>query len=537
MQIQVLQQQHEDSEFIAHSACDNCGSSDANAIYNDGHTHCFSCDTTIQPNSEGFTQPEVQPAEEAQQKGLLQGGYQTLVSRKLTEDTCRKFGYLTTVYNGEPVQAATYRSLNGKPLAQKLRFKDKRFQLIGDTKKLPLFGSHLWKTGKKLVITEGEIDCMTVSQVQGHKWATVSLPQGSAGARRAIKDNWEYLDNFLEIILMFDMDDAGQKAAVEVAELLPVGKAKIATLPCKDANECLLQGKTGEIIDAVFKATEYRPDGIVAATDLREAVCVDDAASSIMYPYPGLNKITKGIRTSELVTVCAGSGVGKSTFIREIATHLHQCGESIGMIMLEESNKRTLLGLVGIHLSKNILVDRTGVTEDDIREGFDQLFKQHPIYLYDHFGSTDVDIICKRIEFMAKALDVKYIFLDHVSILVSGLVTTDERKLIDVAMTKLRTLVQELDICLFLVSHLRRPEGDKGHEDGKKVSIGHLRGSHSLAQLSDITLGIEKMPDEPDSDQRRLIVLKNRFTGEVGMAGSLTYDRHTGRLTDLDYGF
>jgi twinkle protein len=533
----TLTTDHKGSEFLTHTMCDNCGSSDANAIYSDGHTHCFSCNTTIQPNSQGFTDTEVQPAEDTKQEGLLQGEYQTLVARKLTEETCRKFGYITTTYRGEPVQAATYRNLSGKPIAQKLRYKDKRFQLIGETRKLPLFGSQLWKTGKKLVITEGEIDCMTVSQVQGHKWATVSLPQGSAGARRAIKDNWEYLDGFLEIILMFDMDDPGQKAAIEVAELLPIGKAKIATLPCKDANECLLQGKTGEIIDAIFKAREYRPDGIVAATDLREAVCVDAAASSIMYPYPGLNQITKGIRTSELVTVAAGSGVGKSTFIREIATHLHTSGESIGMIMLEESNKRTLLGLVGIHLSKNILVDRTGVSEDELKEAFDDLFKKRPIYLYDHFGSTDVDIICKRIEFMAKALDVKYIFLDHVSILISGLATNDERKLIDVAMTKLRTLVQELDICLFLVSHLRRPEGDKGHEDGKKVSIGHLRGSHSLAQLSDITLGLEKLADAPDSDQRRLVVLKNRFTGEVGTAGTLTYDRQTGRLTDLDYGF
>ena len=537
MQIQPINQKHEGSDFVIHTPCDSCGSSDANAIYTDGHTHCFSCNTTIQPDSQGFTDSEVQSAQETKRKDLLQGDYQTIAARKLTEETCRKFGYLTTTYKGEPVQAATYRDLNGRPIAQKIRYRDKRFQVIGDSKKLPLFGSHLWKTGKKLVITEGEIDCMTVSQVQGHKWATVSLPQGSAGARRAIKDNWEYLDNFLEIVLMFDMDEPGQKAAVEVAELLPVGKARIATLPCKDANECLIQGKTGEIIDAVFKATEYRPDGIVAATDLREAVCVDDAASSIMYPYPGLNQITKGIRTSELVTVAAGSGVGKSTFIREIATHLHQSGESIGMIMLEESNKRTLLGLVGIHLSKNILVDRTGVTEDDIKEGFDHLFKKRPIYLYDHFGSTDVDIICKRIEFMAKALDVKYVFLDHVSILVSGLATNDERKLIDMAMTKLRTLVQELDICLFLVSHLRRPEGDKGHEDGKKVSIGHLRGSHSLAQLSDITLGLEKLADDPESDQRRIVVLKNRFTGEVGTAGTLTYDRQTGRLTDLDYGF
>lgn len=527
------------STLVSHTACPNCGSSDANAIYSDGHTYCYSCDTAVQPepDGEGSKVAPISSAQKAKQEALLQGHYEALPARCLTEETCRKFGYIVTTWNNEPAQVATYRDHSGRQLAQKVRTKDKKFSLIGNAKKLPLYGSHLWSVGKKLVITEGEIDAMSVSQVQNHKWATVSLPQGASGAVRAIKDNWDYINQFEEIILMFDMDEAGQTNAQKVAELLPVGKTRIASLPLKDANECLQKGKVRELIDSIFQAREYRPDGIVAATDLREAVCVDDAASSICYPYPELNEITRGIRPSELVTVTAGSGVGKSTFIRELALSLHRTGENIGMIMLEESNKRTILGLVGMHLDKNILVDRTGVTETDVYKGFDDLFKDKPIYLYDHFGSSDIDIICKRIEFMAKALDVKWIFLDHISILVSGLATNDERKLIDIAMTRLRTLVQELDIGLFVVSHLRRPEGDRGHEDGKRVSIGHLRGSHSLAQLSDICLGIEKIPDDPDSDQRRLVVLKNRFTGEVGPAGFVTYYRETGRLLCDKYGF
>jgi twinkle protein len=133
---------------------------------------------------------------------------------------------------------------------------------------------------------------------------------------------------------------------------------------------------------------------------------------------------------------------------------------------------------------------------------------------------------------MVSAYNVRWIILDHLSILVSGLATNDERKLIDMAMTKLRTLVQELDIGLLLVSHLRRPEGDKGHEDGSQVRLGQLRGSHAVAQLSDICIGLQVSPDSPDSDLRRLVVLKNRFTGEVGAAGAVKFNRTTGRLTE-----
>jgi twinkle protein len=138
---------------------------------------------------------------------------------------------------------------------------------------------------------------------------------------------------------------------------------------------------------------------------------------------------------------------------------------------------------------------------------------------------------------MVKGMGCKYIFLDHVSILVSGLTGesgVDERRLIDSIMTTLRKLVQELDICLFLVSHLRRPEGAKGHENGAKVQLSQLRGSHALAQLADFCLGLQVNEDDPSDDTREIVLLKNRFTGEVGQADTLMYARDTGRLLEVD---
>tara|TARA_X000000368_G_scaffold82854_2_gene62678 strand:- start:243 stop:1859 length:1617 start_codon:yes stop_codon:yes gene_type:complete len=517
------------SKEIRKTSCPDCGSSDARSIYDDGHTHCYSCSKTTQPNITNSLIHSVQAKKETVKKDLLKGEVKALKHRGLTEETCRKFGYLTTELD---LELACYRDDKGKVVAQKVRDCNKNFSITGDASKMTLFGSHLWSNGKKLVICEGEIDCMTVSQVQGHRWATVSIPTGAASAKNAIKKNWDYILGFDECIIMFDMDDSGQKAAHTVAELLPVGFAKIARLPHKDPNECLMKGKADEIINAIFQARSFRPDGIVGAKDLKDVITIADELSAVTYPYPRLNDITRGLRTSELVTVCAGSGLGKTTFVREIAYHLQQNGESIGMIMLEESNKRTLLGLVGIHMSKNITVDRSKATDEEIGVAFGDIFdKGKPeVYLYDHFGSSDVDVICQRIQFMAKALGVKWVILDHISILISGLANNDERKLIDMAMTKLRTLVQEIDIGLILVSHLRRPEGDRGHEDGAKVRLGQLRGSHAIAQLSDICISLEVDKENSDGDQRYISVLKNRFTGEVGYSGSIQYNRDTGRL-------
>ena len=526
-----------ESQLVKHLGCDNCGSSDGNALYDDGHHYCFVCNNYTASASEEDTFV-ITESKQPRNKQLIPGEYRALPARKLTLETCRKFGYQIGLQGSKPVQIANYRDATGAVTAQKTRDADKNFSILGNAKAMTLFGQHLWNKGKKLVITEGEIDAMSVSQLQGNKWPVVSLPNGASSAKKSLLAQWDWLNNFEELILLFDSDDAGQKAAQECADALPTGKCKIALLPSKDANACLVSGQGASVIDAIWQAREYRPDGIVAAADLREVIGVDDAASSIAYPYSQLSRVTKGLRRGELVTLTAGSGVGKSTLVREIAFDLHMKGEKLGMIMLEESNKRTLLGLTGLHLNKNIVVDRSLSTDEEILKGFDEVFGDgKDIYLYDHFGSSDVDVICNRIQFMVKAFDVKWVVLDHISILVSGLATTDERKLIDMAMTRLRTLVQELDIGLFLVSHLRRPEGDKGHEDGSKVRLGQLRGSHAVAQLSDICIGLQVDPDNPDGDTRRLVVLKNRFTGEVGMAGIVNFNRTTGRLIEAEENF
>ena len=145
------------------------------------------------------------------------------------------------------------------------------------------------------------------------------------------------------------------------------------------------------------------------------------------------------------------------------------------------------------------------------------------------------DSLLNDIRYLVKTNEVKWIILDHLSILLSGNESNDERKMIDVVMTKLRSFVEETGIGLILISHLRRNQGDKGHEDGASVSLGQLRGSHSIAQLSDLVLALERNISGGDN-KSCLKVLKNRFNGQTGPAGNLAYDTSTGRLTtDLNF--
>lgn len=520
--------EHEGSQFIRHIPCDACGSKDNAALYDDGHTYCFGCEAFTSATDD----VEIKTTRKLHSH-LIQGEYSELSARGIREDTCRKFDYQVGDYMGRPVQIENYKNDIGEIVVQKTRDQDKNFTVLGDALHLCLFGEHLWESGKKLVVTEGPIDAMTVSQVQNNKWPVVSVPNGAQSAKKYLLKAWDFLEAFDEIILMFDDDEAGRKAAVESAEALPIGRVKIARIPnYKDANDALMDGAEKAIIDAIWSAKVWRPDGIVNFKDLSHIAIETDEESTLTYPYQKLNDITKGIRQSTLVTICAGSGVGKSTFVTELAYHLNQSNMNIGLLCLESENKKTVRELCGIHLNKNIVQDPTCATEDEIVAAHKELSNNGTIALFDHFGATNLDVIKSRIQYMVKAMGCTHIFLDHLSIIISSMTLNkgvDERRLTDSAVTDLRTLVQELKITLFMVSHLSRPQGE-GHESGGKVKLNQLRSSHSIAQLSDFCIAMNVDPDTHDS--RELVVLKNRFTGECGFAGKLNYLRDRGRLID-----
>jgi twinkle protein len=522
----------QESSLLHHTSC-KCGSSDGRAVYSDGGSYCFVCNeyqkvkgSTMQTE---FTQSK--PA-----SGLLPfGEAQALGKRKLTEETCKKFGYTVGEYQGQTVQIANYRGKDGSVVAQKIRLPGKNFKFLGDAKSAGLYGQHLWRDGgKMLTITEGEICALSMSQAQGNKFPTVSISTGAAGAKRCIQNSLEFVESFEKVIIMFDNDTAGQTAALEVAQLLSPGKAHIATLSENDPSDMIVNGKTRELLEAMWSAKVYRPDGIISGEDLWDAVSTEDTTPSIPYPFPGLNTKTRGMRRGELVTITAGSGVGKSQVCREIAYHLSNEGESVGYIALEENVRHTAISLMGLAMDKPLHLSRDGVTEEEMRDAFNKTVGNSRFFLYDHFGSMQTDNLLAKVRYLAKACNVGWVILDHLSIVVSGVDDGDERKSIDVIMTKLRSLVEETGIGLILVSHLRRPAGEKGWENGMQVTLNSLRGSASIAQLSDMCLSVERDQQGENPNVATVRCLKNRHSGETGIGCYLHYNKDTGRMVEVD---
>ena len=516
------------SAFKHHEPCPQCGSKNNLARYEDGSAYCFGSDCKYYEKAEG----QATVIKINTKANLQDGEFQDLVRRKISSETCRKYNYQCN----QNYQIANYYNKNKEIVAQKLRTPNKEFKWIGDSKDILLFGQQVFRDGdRRLVITEGEIDALTISQyVFQNKYAAVSIPMGVQSAKKHILNNIEWVEKFDEVIICFDNDEPGRKAAKEVASIITPGKAKIANLSGKDANEMVQEGRSKELVSAVYDASIYRPDGIIQGAETWDTFIKEDNFHTSEYPYKGLNDYTNGLRSSEIVTVTAGSGIGKSQLCREIAYNLIKQGKTIGYIALEEDVKRSITGLIA--LDQNLQLHkpevRALVEEKELRKSWEKISKN--VYFYDHWGSTDTENLLAKIKYLNQACGCTHIVLDHISIVVSGINDGDERRIIDNMMTKLRSLTQQLGLSLIVVSHLKRLEGNKDHVDGVRTSLGHLRGSAAIAQLSDMVIGCERNQQSEDNPHLMTVrILKNRFTGQTGVACQLQFNHDTGRLFEL----
>ena len=534
--------------FIKHHlACPQCGGSDPVSLNEDGSAKCFSCETYFLNYNKALT-GEIVTEKETDTTALHGGDYVALTDRRISEATARKYGVKSVLSsNGEIVQHH-YPFYNKHELsATKTRYvRDKNFSVSGSFTGTGLFGEQLFQSGgKAITLTEGECDAMASYELMGSKWASVSIKRGSSGAVKDVKESLEFLESFENVVICFDNDKQGSDAAKKVAMLFQPSKAKIMSLPngYKDANDMLRQNKHKEFIEAWWSAKIYTPSGVINVSESKADFFDREKKESVLYPWKELNEKLYGLRQGELVTLTGGTGLGKSSVTRELEHWLiKETTDNVGIISLEEDWRRTVDGILSIEANARLYIDqvREQFTPEEIDNFFNILYdgeNENRVWIHAHFGTNSIDEIFNKIRFMIIACDCKWVVVDHLHMLVSSIAEGDERRTIDNIMTRLRSIVEETGAGLVLVSHLRRVDGNRGHGNGIEVNLSHLRGSQSIAQLSDCVIALERNQQAEDIEEAnttRLRVLKSRYTGDVGLAGRLFYERETGRLRELE---
>lgn len=474
--------------------------------------------------------------------------WQNPTYRRISKETTDFYGvgYSSLLKNGEPIVGDDNEPIRYRvyPYGADNSFKVRRitepvpnkYKFISSN---PPKGGTLWgieafrdnpkyATAKRFVtITEGEEDAMAAYEMLGD-WPCVSVLSSST-AERDCRAEYEWLNSFDKIVLCFDDDDAGRRATNSVATLFDYDKILTVSLaPYKDASEWLQEGGTKQFRKLWWGAKTIAPDGIISnPEDLISKALESPDTSGISYPWKGMTDLTYGLRTKECVLFTAPEGIGKTEVMGAIEHHILKNYPEIpiGVIHLEENVPRQMQRFAGIELGYPAHLPDSPCTEDEIKEALEGLIgTKNNLHVYEHFGSNDPDVIVQRIKFLARVCKCKFIFLDHIGMIVSGASEEmDERRTLDRLATQLASLVQELDIGIIFVSHVN--------------DEGQTRGSRYIAKATNIRFDLQRDADNPDpeiANTTSIVCTKNRFSGGRRLACKLKFSLATFLFTEIE---
>ena len=526
------------------TACPKCDSSDAFTIYDDG-AYCFSCQySTKKVNNMNNLEPVADNKDQLTLDEIHELNSFAITSRGISKQVVDHFGIKMAVNPDGSGGSHFYPYTNkydGKVIAWKERKLPKSFIVHGNFTNIELFGQAVANGGKTLVITEGELDACAVAQSFLDKYnrifPVVSIP--SASGCKIVLEQREWIRKFESVILFFDKDEAGSSAIQKVAKIIGAGKVKVAKLLEKDPCEQLLKHGSKSLLQSYWDAETWSPAGLVMGESIWEQFQQRQRTKSRPYPkcLSGLNDKLKGIRHGEITLFTSGTGSGKSTIVKEVVLDLLKDKENkVGLISLEESVGDTAEKFIEMALQQRLdHSEGTMLSQAELRRGFDTVFKDERLVLLDHQGSVGDSTLTDKIEYMC-LMGCKYLILDHITIAVSeGAEGLSGNEAVDKVMSDLLKIVKKHNIWLCLISHLRKaPGGGASFEEGKLASIDDIKGSGSIKQISfDIVAFARNLVADNETERNtiKFRVLKSRFTGLTGSAGSAIYSNKTGRLT------
>jgi twinkle protein len=539
-----MQHREGSDAVVSKGRCPDCGSKDNLATYADGHQFCYTPGCGLKKGSRmeqevseeggfGAAAPSLKGEFVPYTEDFMKEG---LKSRRIEKKTLARFGYFVNQKAGKSHHIAPYYNQKGELVHQKYRDKDKNFwfQPVADNapqpKMLQLFGQNVWgeKFDRKVVITEGEIDAMSVAQATSFKMAVVSIPAGVGSAVEALKTNYRWLDRFEEIILWFDNDEPGQAVVPECANLFEPGKVKTVKVPgVKDASELLQAGKEGEAYSAVWGATIWAPDGIINASDCLSDMEEPDAQTIAAYPYPKLQEVTMGAREAEVVYHVAGTGVGKTSIIVELQESLLQQGIKFGVMRFEDTRRKAQLDLMSVRANRRLHLNP--IPKDELKTLHTSVFGGGLVELFDpETAQWNFEALMGYLRYMVMALGCKVVFIDPLSFIVAAVNESDERKALDHVAYGFARFVKQTGANLQITHHLNRGDG-KAFEEGGEISLKNIRGSAGVANFSMAVFGYERNQQGERPDLTRIRVLKNRHVGWTGIADTLKWDEVRGR--------
>lgn len=404
-----------------------------------------------------------------------------------------------------------YKNELGEHVANKYRFTSKdakpKMMFERDTNINTLFNMDKVDITKPLVITEGEFDTLALIEC-GYKNA-VSIPSGVNSTNKWIEANWTFLEQFEEVIIWFDNDEAGIKGSREVYNRLSNSTVKLVMCNlAKDINEVLYRFGKEAVLKALEDANAPLVSGIVTL-DMVEDFNVYEA-----------DKLETGIKTidNEILGMLFGSlniltgrnGAGKSTILNQIyvGEALRQ-GQKVFLFSGELIAGNVKEWLLRTLANEGDLVEFTArngkkykkISIDGKKRLIDKV--KDRIFLYDN-DDYRLDTVIQKMETLAKRQGVKVFIVDNLMVLEMS--TTDELKAQSEAVKKLKAFAKKYNAIVHLVAHPRKTINETLNKED-------VAGSANITNLADYVTILERNFEDIREYDAKLRIVKNRHTG------------------------
>ena len=542
------------SEIAPRSQCPESMDTGKNNLitYKDGK-YCYAC---------GYTDKI-----KKNMSNLIAGSIVEIVSRGLFLRTCEHYNVRVKEYTGRIMQLECNKELvtiypiykNGKVVKQKIRSQEdkSRQTQTGDTGCYSLFGQHAFNPTKKLpvIVCEGEYDAMCAYQCTG--LPSVSITRGVTGAHKELLENLEWLSQWREVLLCFDMDDPGRKAVDECISIFEPGTVKNISLPLKDINEMVLANRSEEVKKCIQTAETIKPSTIVFPIEILSSI-LHPPAYGTPWPWKFMTKVTYGNRLGEVYMLAGDTSVGKTQVIYEIVSQHIKNGCKVGLIDLERQNAQTMQRIVGnilnipLHIPpENILDFPTEAIEREVEKLKDNLALYNP-----ESGKLTVESILINIRYLAKAHKMTFFVLDNLTALSVNIPHgVKEHEFASMVTGQLVQIARELNVTIFIINHLIKSPvqlnaditmGDDyvyqtnkeglTWESGRMPEIGQIYGGGKVAKLPDFLIVCARNRLSADVKEQRTIkvkFLKTRFeSSHEGHIFKLMFDPITGKLNE-----
>lgn len=404
---------------------------------------------------------------------------------------------------------------------------------------------------KPLLITEGELD--TASAIFSGYINTVSVPFG-AGNFHWIEENWDWLEQFHDIIIWADNDEPGEKMRKECINRLGPWRTKyIQTpkyfekengrrVPLNDINDCLQVGGKEFVLKLIANAKDVPVTSVIDYADIEEL-----DMSQVGGVKTGLKPVDKELVKlyNGTLTILSGRpGSGKTSLIDQIAAESMDNGNPVFLFSKE------LPPRLSANWFNTIIAGRRNQTLVEKPDGasfyvvpYDtqkkmQNFYKNKLLIYKDSEPNDSESVMRSAEECVRKYGAKLVILDNLMML--DLKADSES--MNLAQTK---LVNELinfaskyDVVVVLIAHPK-----KTADMTSDVSMYDISGSSNIINLAIRSIGLRRVSKKEKEDPRSewgkydvvLTIIKDRLFGKQDIQIGLWYDNRSRRFyTDYE---